>query len=202
MLINRYFKDATYVKNALATKDRQRLQGVIGYFREYGEKYDFDYLMVAAQGYQESGLDQTVVSRVGAIGIMQLLPSTAADRSVGIPDISTPGANIHAGTKYLRWIVDTYFDDPEIDDLNRTLFAFASYNAGPNRIRRLRAKAAEQGYNPNIWFRNVEVVVANEVGREPIQYVSNIFKYYTVYSLLKEQGQIRDQVKQRSQADG
>jgi membrane-bound lytic murein transglycosylase MltF len=174
---------------------------VIEFFRKYGNQYDFDYLMVAAQGYQESGLDQSVVSRAGAIGIMQMLPSTAADKSVGIPDISTIDNNIHAGTKYLRYIVDHYFDDPEIDEVNRTLFAFASYNAGPNRIRRLRSKAAEQGYDPNIWFRNVEVVVANDVGREPVRYVSNIFKYYTVYSLLTEQDEIRQRLKAEAEAE-
>jgi membrane-bound lytic murein transglycosylase MltF len=157
--------------------------------------------MVAAQAYQESGLDQGVVSRAGAIGIMQMLPSTAADKSVGIPDISTVENNIHAGTKYLRYIVDHYFDDPEIDEVNRTLFAFASYNAGPNRIRRLRTTAAESGYDPNQWFRNVEVVVANEVGREPVRYVSNIFKYNTVYSLLMEQREIRQRLKAEAEAE-
>jgi membrane-bound lytic murein transglycosylase MltF len=201
MLLKRYFQDAKYVKNALADADRGRLTAVIEFFRKYGNQYDFDYLMVAAQGYQESGLDQSVVSRAGAIGIMQMLPSTAADKSVGIPDISTIDNNIHAGTKYLRYIVDHYFDDPEIDEVNRTLFAFASYNAGPNRIRRLRSKAAEQGYDPNIWFRNVEVVVANDVGREPVRYVSNIFKYYTVYSLLTEQDEIRQRLKAEAEAE-
>jgi len=202
MLFKRYLQDTKYVKNALADRDRQRLEEVIDLFRTYGDRYTFDYLMVAAQAYQESGLDHSVVSRAGAIGIMQMLPSTAADKSVGIPDISTIENNIHAGTKYLRYIVDHYFDDPEIDEVNRTLFAFASYNAGPNRIRRLRTKAAESGYDPNQWFRNVEVVVANEVGREPVSYVSNIFKYYTVYSLLIEQFEIRQQLKAEAVAEG
>lgn len=202
MLIKRYLQDTKYVKNALADKDRQRLDEVIELFRKYGDQYEFDFLMVAAQAYQESGLDQNVVSSAGAIGIMQMLPSTAADKSVGIPDISTVENNIHAGTKYLRYIVDHYFDDPEIDEVNRTLFAFASYNAGPNRIRRLRAKAAEQGYDPNQWFRNVEIVVANEVGREPVRYVSNIFKYYTVYSLLVDQDQIRRRLKAETEIEG
>ena len=201
MLIKRYLQDTKYVKNALADEDRQRLDEVIDLFQKYGDQYTFDYLMVAAQAYQESGLDQSVVSRAGAIGIMQMLPSTAADKSVGIPDISTIDNNIRAGTKYLRYIVDHYFDDPEIDEVNRTLFAFASYNAGPNRIRRLRAKAAEIGYDPNQWFRNVEVVVANEVGREPVQYVSNIFKYYTVYSLLMEQYEMRQRLKAEAKAE-
>lgn len=201
MLFKRYLQNTNYVKNALADKDRERLNEVIDLFRKYGDQYEFDSLMVAAQAYQESGLDQSVVSRAGAIGIMQMLPSTAADKSVGIPDISTIDNNIRAGTKYLRYIVDHYFDDPEIDEVNRTLFAFASYNAGPNRIRRLRAKATESGYDPNQWFRNVEVVVANEVGREPVQYVSNIFKYYTVYSLLTEQDEIRQRLKADAEAE-
>lgn len=201
MLFKRYLQDTKYVKNALADRDRQRLEEVIDLFRKYGDRYSFDYLMVAAQAYQESGLDHSVVSRAGAIGIMQMLPSTAADKSVGIPDISTIENNIHAGSKYLRYIVDHYFDDPEIDEVNRTLFAFASYNAGPNRIRRLRTKAAESGYDANQWFRNVEVVVANEVGREPVSYVSNIFKYYTVYSLLIEQFEIRQQLKAEAVAE-
>jgi len=201
MLFKRYLQDTKYVKNALADRDRQRLEEMIDLFRKYGDRYSFDSLMVAAQAYQESGLDQSVVSPAGAIGIMQLLPSTAADKSVGIPDISSIENNIHAGTKYLRYIADRYFDDPEIDEVNRTLFAFASYNAGPNRIRRLRGNAAEQGYDPNRWFRNVEVVVANEVGRETVSYVGNIFQYYTAYSLLTEQGQIRRQLKADAKAE-
>ncbi len=201
MLFKRYLRDTRYVKNALAQKDRERLETLIIFFRKYAGQYDFDSLMVAAQGYQESGLDQGVVSRAGAIGIMQLLPSTAADKSVGIPDISNAESNIHAGAKYLRWIVNNYFDDPEIDEVNRTLFAFASYNAGPNRIRRLRATAADRGYDPNVWFRNVEVVVANEVGREPVQYVRNIFKYYTAYSLIFEQDEIKQRVKAETKAE-
>jgi membrane-bound lytic murein transglycosylase MltF len=194
MLFKRYLQDTKFVKNALADEERAKLDAIVDLFRKYGEQYDFDYLMVAAQGYQESGLDQSVVSKSGAIGIMQLLPSTAADTSVGIPDISTAENNIHAGTKYLRYIVDHYFDDSAIDEVNRTLFAFASYNAGPNRIQRLRAKAASMGYDPNIWFQNVEVVVAKDVGRETVQYVSNIFKYYTVYTLVVEQRDVRRQM--------
>ena len=195
MLLKRYLQDTKFVKNALADEGRRKLQSTVDLFRKYGDQYDFDYLMVAAQGFQESGLDQSVVSRAGAVGIMQLLPSTAADKSVGIPDISTPDSNINAGAKYLRYIVDHYFNDPAIDEVNRTLFGFASYNAGPNRIQRLRPEAASMGYDPNIWFGNVEVVVAKDVGRETVQYVSNIFKYYTVYSLLQEQQEIKLELK-------
>ncbi len=202
MLIKRYLQDTKFVKNALADGERQKLQAVVDLFRTFGDQYDFDYLMVAAQGYQESGLDQSVVSRVGAIGIMQVMPTTAADKSVGIPDISTPENNIHAGTKYLRYIVDNFFDDPAIDEVNRTLFAFASYNAGPNRIQRLRKEAAGMGFDPALWFGNVEVVVAKEVGREPVQYVSNIYKYYTVYSMLQDQREIKEELKEKMRDGG
>lgn len=118
---------------------------------------------------------------------MQLLPTTAADSNVGIPDISEPDSNIHAGIKYLNWIRDRYFNDPGIDRFNQTLFAFAAYNAGPARVARLRGKATEQGYDPNIWFDNVEVIAAQDIGRETVQYVSNILKYYVGYRLSVEQ---------------
>ena len=108
---------------------------------------------------------------------------------------------ITAASEYLRYIVEKYFDDPKIDDVNRTLFSFASYNAGPNRIRRLRAKAAESGYDFNLWFRNVEAIVANEVGREPVRYVSNILKYSTVCSLLIDQDEIRRRLMAEAEAE-
>jgi membrane-bound lytic murein transglycosylase MltF len=152
-------------------------------FESYGNQYGVDYLLAAAQGYQESHLDQSVVSKAGAIGIMQLLPSTAADPNVGIPDITTARPNIHAGVKYLDFIRNRYFSDLASDRFNQTLLALASYNAGPARVRKLRKKAAEQGYDPNIWFDNVEVIASRDIGAETVQYVANIVKYYVAYSL-------------------
>ena len=157
--------------------------------------YDFDSLMVAAQGYQESRLDQSVRSSAGAIGIMQLLPSTATDPNVGIPDIHEVESNIHAGVKYLRFIRDRYFSDPEINEMNRTLLAFAAYNAGPSRIAKVRAKTAEMGLDPNKWFRNVEVAAAHDIGRETVQYVSNIYKYYIAYQRVVTQEELRTTAK-------
>ena len=186
MLINRYLKTAKYVKNPQTEEDLERLRGMMGLFKQWAGVYDFDWLMMAAQGYQESGLDQNKVSHVGAIGVMQLMPDTAKDPAVGIPEVHILEKNIEAGTKYMRWILDNYFEDAELDEINKHLFAFASYNAGPNRIKRLRKQAAEEGFDPNKWFQNVEIVVAREVGREPVQYVSNIFKYYTAYTLVLE----------------
>lgn len=114
---------------------------------------------------------------------MQLLPSTAASPEVGIEDISTADNNILAGIRYMDWIRKTYFDDPELDEFNRTALAFASYNAGPNRIRGLRRKTAERGLDPNVWFENVEILAAEEIGSETVDYVANIYKYYMAYRL-------------------
>jgi len=183
ILINRYIKDFDWTQNVMGAEDYKRFLEVINIFEKYGDQYGFDYLIVTAQGYQESQLKQSARSRAGAIGIMQLLPSTAADPNVGIPNISETEANIHAGVRYLNFIRNRYFNDPEMDDLNKTLFALAAYNAGPARITGLRNKAEQQGYDPNKWFDNVEMIAAKEIGRETVQYVSNILKYYVVYRL-------------------
>ena len=187
ILINRYLKDIDWTKNALDTDDYARFEDVAEIFQKYGNQYGIDYLMVAAQGYQESRLDQSARSSAGAIGIMQLLPTTAADANVGIPDISNKEPNIHAGVKYLRFIRDRYFSVPEIDTFNQNMFAFAAYNAGPARVRKLREKAAQQGYDPHVWFDNVEVIAAKDIGRETVEYVANILKYYVAYSLSTRQ---------------
>jgi membrane-bound lytic murein transglycosylase MltF len=143
--------------------------------------------MIAAQAYQESKIDQKLVSPAGAVGVMQVLPSTAADPSVNIRNITKLENNIHAGIKYMRFIRDKYLADaPTMSEIDRHLFAFASYNAGPNRIASMRRRAAAQGLDPNVWFQNVELLAAKEIGRETVQYVSNIFKYYVAYKLALE----------------
>ena len=186
-LIKRYYTNSKWINDATSREELAKLRGMVELFKKYGGEYDFDWLMIAAQGYQESGLDQSKVSGAGAVGVMQMLRSTAKDPNVDIPEIDELENNIHAGNKYMRFILDHYFADAEMDEVNRHLFAFASYNAGPNRIARLRKKAAEEGFDPNVWFQNVEIVVGREVGREPVQYVSNIFKYYVAYKLSLEQ---------------
>ena len=197
MLINRYVKNFDWAKNSLDNNDFKRFQDLAGIFEKYGEQYGIDYLMVAAQGYQESGLDQNAISGAGALGIMQLLPTTAADKNVGIPDISDAESNIHAGVKYLDFIRKRYFNDPGIDRFNQTLFAFAAYNAGPARVAKMRGKAEQQGYDPDIWFDNVEIIAAKEIGRETVQYVANILKYYVGYRLSVEQQVKRSEERQK-----
>ena len=147
--------------------------------------------MLAAQGFQESGLQQDTRSPAGAVGIMQVKPSTAADRNVGINDISSAENNIHAGAKYLRFLADRYFDDAGINDLNQWLLSLAAYNAGPAKVARMRREARENGYDPNIWFDNVEIIAARRIGRETVTYVSNIFKYYVGYQIISERVDIR-----------
>jgi membrane-bound lytic murein transglycosylase MltF len=186
-----YLKSLKYVKNASSQKELAKLLQTIHYFQKYADRYDFDWLMLAAQGYQESRLDQNVKSSVGAIGVMQVMPATGAELKVG--DIRQTEPNIHAGTKYLRTLLDRYFADASFDPLNRCLFAFAAYNAGPARVAGLRKQAAARGLDPDVWFNHVELIAAEKVGQEPVRYVSNIFKYYVAYQLVVEQQAARDQ---------
>jgi membrane-bound lytic murein transglycosylase MltF len=177
IVIRRYLQDNPWVRNPLSQADRARFDELSVLFRRYGGQYEIDWLLSAAQGYQESRFDQSLVSPVGAVGIMQLLPSTAADPAVGIPDIEREEQSIHAGIKYKRVLLERYFDEPELDLLNRRLFALAAYNAGPRRVRQYRNRAAEMGLDRNRWFRNVELVS----NRETRTYVANVFKYYISY---------------------
>ena len=185
-LISKYLKGTRWVKNARSDEDRARFQSMVALFIKYGRKYDLDYLLMAAQGYQESGLDQSKRSHVGAVGVMQVMPKTARDKVVNIRDIEKLESNIHAGIKYNRWMIDHYYTDPAISRLDRGLFAFASYNAGPARVASLRRQAKLEGLNPNKWFNNVELIAAKKIGRETVTYVSNIYKYYLAYQLMAE----------------
>jgi membrane-bound lytic murein transglycosylase MltF len=190
---NRYLRDTKWAERALDDKGRMRLENLIGLFDKYGTKYNMPGLLIAAQGYQESRLDQSVRSSAGAIGVMQLLPSTARDPNVNIPNIDQVERNIEAGTKYLSFIYDRYFaDDGEMSDLDKALFSFAAYNAGPARVAQLRGQAEMSGLDPDVWFRNVEAVAAEEIGRETVQYVSNIYKYYIAYERMTMLQESRD----------
>ncbi len=183
ILLNRYLKNTDRLKNHTAEQEMAKFNSTINYFKKYGEQYNFDWLLLAAQGYQESRLDQNLVSRVGARGIMQVRNSTARDPNINIPDISTPENNIHAGTKYMRFLRNRYYENLYMDSFNKDIFTLASYNAGPRRIAQMRKKAIDNNLDPNVWFHNVELITAREVGREPVDYVGNIYKYYLSYKL-------------------
>jgi membrane-bound lytic murein transglycosylase MltF len=169
-------------RNNSAETDLKRFEDTLTLFQKYGSKYGFDPLMLAAQGYQESQLDQNAKSHVGAIGIMQIMPATGAELRVG--DIKVAENNVHGGAKYMDQLMTKYFQDAKFSDSNRPLFAFASYNAGPGRISQMRKEAAKRGLDPDKWFNNVEIVTAEKVGIETTTYVRNIYKYYVAYSLM------------------
>ena len=197
IVFKRYLKTNKWARNAMHPGELKKFQDTVALFRKYADEYDFDYLKIMALAYQESHLDQSKRSDAGAIGIMQILPSTARGPNVNIPDIKVLENNIHAGNKYLRFLYDRYFNDSGIDPLNRILFTFASYNAGPGKMTRLRKEAAKMGLDPNVWFRNVEVVVAKRIGRETVQYVSNIYKYFVAYRLIVNQLRIKKKAKHK-----
>jgi len=177
------------VRNPTSDEEIDRFRGLVKYFKQYAQEYDVDWLLMAAQGFQESGLDQNVKSPVGAVGVMQVMPATGKDLKVG--DISQLEPNIHAGVKYIRWVIDEYYKDEPMDNLNKGLFAFASYNAGPGRIRQLRNEAAKRGLDPNVWFGNVEQIASERIGRETVTYVANIYKYYIAYRLVVDETERR-----------
>jgi membrane-bound lytic murein transglycosylase MltF len=196
-VIARYALSPKMLKNAIAPGELEKFQETAALFQRYGSQYNMDYLLMMAQGYQESTLDQNAKSQVGAVGVMQLMPATGDQMKVG--DIHQKEANIHAGVKYIRFMVDKYFANEPMDDTNKILFAFAAYNAGPGRIHSLRVEAANKGLNPNVWIDNVELVAAARIGMETVTYVANIYKYYIAYKLVSEREEERKKARESLQ---
>ncbi|HEX9180348.1 MAG TPA: transglycosylase SLT domain-containing protein, partial [Burkholderiales bacterium] len=182
--IKAYMKRAKQIRDATAGEDYKRFEQTIDLFEKYGAKYGFDPLMLAAQGYQESQLNQNAKSHVGAIGIMQVMPATGAELKVG--DIRIAESNVHAGAKYMDQLMTKYFPDANFSENNRALFAFASYNAGPGNISKMRKLAQQRGLDPDKWFNNVELVTSEKIGAETTTYVRNIYKYYVAYKLIED----------------
>jgi membrane-bound lytic murein transglycosylase MltF len=196
-ILAEYLKNTKFVKEASSQEELRKFQATVNLFKKYGEQYSVDYLLMIAQGYQESRLDQNVKSRVGAVGVMQLMPATGQQMKVGnVHDIDP---NIHAGVKFITYMRDTYYANEPMDNLNKNLFAFAAYNAGPGKINELRKIAQKCGLDPNIWFGNVEVIASEKIGRETVTYVSNIYKYYVAYTLVVEAEQQRQKAKAAAQ---
>lgn len=186
-VILRYLKNTKIIKNASSQAEMAKFQKLTAFFEKYAAQYNFNQLMMMAQGYQESQLDQSRRSPRGAVGVMQLLPSTAADKSIGITGIDkNADRNIEAGIKYMALLRDKYLDDPNISEKNKVLMTFAAYNAGPGNLNKFRRLAEKSGLDPNIWFNNVEIAASKIVGQETVQYVSNIYKYYVAYELVKQ----------------
>jgi membrane-bound lytic murein transglycosylase MltF len=179
-----YLAKLKQLHTATQGADMQRFRDTVEIFRQYAGQYRFDTLLLVAQGYQESRLDQRAHSRAGAVGLMQLMPQTG--RVLGVGDISKAEPNVHGGAKYMAQLMDNYFKDVPFDDQNRNLFAFAAYDAGPEKIQSLRRGAEAEKLDPNLWFNNVERVAAARVGQETVRYVRNIYKYYVAYKLIED----------------
>jgi len=186
MLFKRYYRDTRWIKNPTSKTAMKKLSALTELFGKYAKKYAFDSWALIAQAYQESGLDNSKRSPRGAVGIMQILPSTAADKHVNIKNVQQLENNIHAATKYLAFLRKRYFSDPAITPENRLAFTWAAYNAGPARVNKMRVQAKKMGLDPNVWFSNVELAVSKLVGREPVRYVAHVYKYYVAYKLAAE----------------
>ncbi|MGB5254914.1 MAG: transglycosylase SLT domain-containing protein, partial [Sedimenticolaceae bacterium] len=191
VLTKQYLTETRWITNPTSASEREKLERVMALFNRYGEKYGIDPLALLAQAYHESGLDQKRRSRRGAVGLMQLLPSTAKDPNVGISDIHTAENNVHAGAKYLAFLRDRYFSEAGIDSEDRMAFAWAAYNAGPANVRKMRRLAGEMGLDQDRWFGNVEVAAGKLIGQETVKYVADIKKYHTAYRLLDEQQHLK-----------
>lgn len=184
-LLKKYAGSPRIVKPATSASEIKKFNATVAFFRKYGAQYDMDYLLMMAQGYQESLLDQNAVSHVGAIGVMQIMPATGKEMDTG--DITKVEPNIHAGVKYMNFMRDQFFADQPMDVRNKILFSFAAYNAGPSRVLKLQKEAEKRGLNPYVWFNNVEIIAGQRIGEETVTYISNIYKYYVAYTLLEEQ---------------
>jgi len=193
-LLARYLKNTRWAKGITSREEIRKFEQTVALFRKYGDRYDLEHLLLMAQGYQESQLNQSARSPVGAIGVMQVMPATGRDMRVG--DITKIEPNIHAGVKFLRSMMDEYYANEPMDQFNKTLFTFAAYNAGPGRVGQLRNIAARRGLDPNVWFNNVELIAAEKIGRETPTYVSNIYKYYLAYQMLEDERLEREKAKE------
>lgn len=182
IIFKRYLQEATYLKEMRKADYDEKLARFRAFFQKYGKEYEIDWLLIAAQSYQESKFDPAARSSAGAVGLMQIKPTTAEGNPINIRGIaSDTEKNVHAGVKYLRYLADSYFPKLAPDPASQTFFALAAYNAGPSRFAKLREKAKMQGYDPDKWFGNVEWIVASEIGRQPVDYVGNIYQYYVVF---------------------
>ena len=131
------------------------------------------------------------------MGVMQIKPSVAANNPIAIRGVQKLDRNIEAGAKYMRYLMQHYYGNEPIDPVTKGLFAFASYNAGPAEIQKLRREAAQRGYNPNLWFNNVEILASAEIGQETVEYVSNIYKYYLAYKMVTERQAESNEIRQK-----
>jgi membrane-bound lytic murein transglycosylase MltF len=188
IFFKRYYKEKRWVKNPLEGDGNKKIERFRPLFEKYADKYRFDWRLILAVAFQESQLNPKKKSSKGAVGLMQILPSSAADPNVDIQNVQKLENNVHAAVKYLNFLRERYFSDPNILPRDRVRFSLSAYNAGPARIIQARKQASAMNLDPNRWFRNVELAVLHTVGQETVTYVSNINKYYVIYKYALEGG--------------
>jgi membrane-bound lytic murein transglycosylase F len=195
VLYAKYFKNKGSVKRLAKGRVVDTLEGQISPFdkliKKYSNRYGYDWRLITAQMYQESGFDPKAKSPAGAIGLMQLMPRTAL--SVGVDNMNDPAGNIKGGVKYLSWLRDRF--DSELPIGERLWFSLAAYNAGLGHVQDARRLTKELGLNNKKWFGNTEnamlLLSKREYsskarygyvnGREPVKYVSEIKERFEAY---------------------
>jgi membrane-bound lytic murein transglycosylase MltF len=189
---NQYFKTTRWITNPFVEGSKFELADE---FQREAAVFGMDWLQLMAQGFQESTLNNAAKSPYGAVGIMQVLPSTA--EWLGVKNYNEIEGNIHAGAKYMARLMKRYAKVPEISRENRFFFALAAYNAGPGRVRKYRKRATKLGYDPNQWFGNVERVSLRSGNLETVMYVRNILNYTMAYKSAYEQSLRRGELKEK-----
>lgn len=187
MNIKKYFKNIPHIKTRYFSEEKNRISPYDKEFKKYGKKYGWDGRLLASLAYQESRFRQNINNKWGAIGVMQIKREVASEPYVGISNIEgkfNSEDNIHAGVKYLTWIKDTYFDKEHIAPDEQIHLSLAAYNTGPGRLRKARKKAEELGYDPNVWFGEVEHILLKMDKIEPVKYVEDIHRRTTAYSII------------------
>jgi membrane-bound lytic murein transglycosylase MltF len=199
---NRYYRKNPWIKNPLRSEEKKKFNHYKHLFKKYASIYGFDWMLITALAYKESKLDHSKKSPAGAVGIMQLLPGTGKNKYIEIPDIRPLENNIHACVKYLAFLRDRHFDDPNIRTRDQVRFAIAAYNAGPTKIKKIRSMASNMELDPNRWFRNVEIAALRAIGQETVQHVSAVNKYYVIYRIAQGREEIREKGKKEFRNPG
>ncbi|NTU58758.1 MAG: transporter substrate-binding domain-containing protein [Chlorobiaceae bacterium] len=191
---NRQYQFRKHAAHAFYSSHAGRISPYDELVRKGAKTIDWDWRLLSALIYEESQFDPEAISWAGAIGLMQLMPSTAAAFKPG--DLSNPADNIKAGTAYL---VSLEKEWEEIQDqATRLKFILASYNVGPGHVRDAQKLATKYGANPYVWEGNVERYLELKAepgfyndkasllgycnGKMAVLYTRNIINRYTLYS--------------------
>ena len=166
------------------------------FFKESSKIIGWDWRLLAAQCYVESGFNPNVVSWAGARGVMQLMPSTARSYGLDESTVADPKLCIHAAARCIRDL-DKYMAKYIEDPAERKRFILASYNSGMAHIIDAIALARKYGKNPQLWYGNVEDALLmkskpeyynDEVckygyfrGRQTVSYVEEVERVYEVF---------------------